>query len=80
MANNALITRPSSPPAALAQYTAQWVDKLQAADLSPDLANYITAWANHTTDPDSPRRLDLIRDKGQAITAFFVTTGKNHRG
>lgn len=33
-------------------------------------------WAEATTDPASPRRMDLIRDKMLAVTDFFSYTGK----
>lgn len=40
------------------------------------LTTVVNLWAEATTDPESPRRLDLIRDKMLAVTDFFSLTGK----
>lgn len=39
---------------------------------SPALATAIAAWADSTTDPESRRRSDLIRDKTRAVADFFT--------
>lgn len=36
----------------------------------------LLAWANTTTDPDSPCRAGLLRDKTNAVRWFFVWHGK----
>ena len=42
----------------------------------PALQNAIGLWADATTDPQSGRRLDLLRDKTRAVAAFFTWCGK----
>jgi site-specific recombinase XerD len=44
--------------------------------LSPALQNAIFLWANASTDVDSSRRRDLLRDKRNAVIAFFQNSGK----
>ncbi len=46
------------------------------AAITPALAAALTAWANTTTDPDTPRRADLLRDKTNAVRWFFEWVGK----
>jgi len=36
----------------------------------------ILTWADHTTDPTSPRRDDLLRDKVRTVSDFFSWCGK----
>lgn len=44
--------------------------------LPPALVGAVDAWADATTDATSERRLDLRRDKRNAVLAFFAHTGK----
>lgn len=46
--------------------------------VKPDIAlhNAIHLWADAATDATTPRRRDLLRDKQQAVLAFFIHTGK----
>jgi integrase len=44
---------------------------------SPALLNAIALWADATTDATSSRRQDLLRDKQQAIIAFFGFVNKH---
>jgi integrase len=44
--------------------------------LTPAFEATLATWANATTDPDSPRRADLLRDKTNAVAWFFAYTGK----
>lgn len=59
------------------QPTSQTAVVLRAG--SPDVAlrNAVHLWADATTDPTTPRRRDLLRDKQQAVLAFFTHTGKH---
>jgi len=41
------------------------------------LAEAVALWADATTSPATPRRADLLRDKGRAVEAFFRETGKS---
>jgi len=47
-----------------------------ANNLTPALVNAIALWADARTDPASARRLDLLRDKRRAVSAFFAWVGK----
>jgi integrase/recombinase XerC len=40
------------------------------------LQTVITLWADHVTDPASPRRRDLLRDKTKAALDFFEFAGR----
>ncbi len=40
------------------------------------LATVVSMWAESTTNAESPRRLDLIRDKGKAVLDFLRFTDK----
>ena len=42
----------------------------------PAIQNAIDLWANATTDPESGRRWDLLRDKSRAVALFFTWAGK----
>lgn len=47
------------------------------AAIDPEtLHNAILLWANATTDPESKRRRDLLRDKARAVGGFFAWVGK----
>jgi len=48
----------------------------QGGRLSPAIQNAIALWADATTDPNTPRRHDLLRDKTQAVADFFAYTGQ----
>lgn len=41
-----------------------------------NLGEIVTLWADHVTDAGSPRRLDIIRDKSNAVLDFFSFSGK----
>lgn len=41
------------------------------------LRNAIRLWADSSTVPDSARREDLLRDKGRAVTTFFLFANKH---
>src|SRR5215216_4830102 len=41
------------------------------------LRNAVSLWADATTDAESIRRRDLLRDKTRAVIAFFDLTGKH---
>ena len=40
------------------------------------LGSVVSLWADHVTDPSSPRRLDLLRDKMNAVLDFFSFINK----
>lgn len=40
------------------------------------IGNAITAWINAVTNPETPRRADLIRDKSTVLLDFFRYSGK----
>jgi integrase len=44
---------------------------------APALRNAVGLWADSTTDSGSERRLDLLRDKTQAVLSFFEQAGKH---
>lgn len=44
--------------------------------LTGQLAPIVSLWADHVTDANTPRRLDLLRDKSNAVLDFFSFTGK----
>lgn len=44
--------------------------------LTTQLAPIVSLWADHVTDASSSRRLDIIRDKSNAVLDFFAFTGK----
>ena len=39
------------------------------------ISNAVTVWAKSTTNTDTPRHLDLLRDKSKQVMYFFETTG-----
>ena len=41
------------------------------------LAGAVATWASSTTDPESDRRLDLVRDKTRVVGAFFEHVDKH---
>jgi site-specific recombinase XerD len=45
--------------------------------LAPALRNAVQLWAEARTDPESPRRQDLLRDKTRAVGEFFTFTDKH---
>lgn len=47
-----------------------------ALSLTEAIAPAVSLWADHVTDATSPRRLDIIRDKSNAVLDFFSFTGK----
>ena len=49
---------------------------LLPAALPPSLLGAIETWAIATTDADSARRRDLLRDKGRAVADFFAFVDK----
>lgn len=53
------------------------VSQNQPTSVTAAVAPAISLWVDHTTDPDSPRRADLVRDKSKAVLDFFAFTGKN---
>ncbi|MCL4294111.1 MAG: tyrosine-type recombinase/integrase [Anaerolineae bacterium] len=44
--------------------------------LTAQLAPVVSLWADHVTDANTPRRLDILRDKSNAVLDFFSFTGK----
>jgi integrase len=46
------------------------------ASLTAQLAPIVGLWADHVTAADSPRRLDILRDKSNAVLDFFSFAGK----
>jgi hypothetical protein len=52
--------------------------KLTELEHHPDaVAGAVALWADARTDPGSGRRLDLLRDKQNAVNDFFAYVGKH---
>lgn len=49
---------------------------IQTDGLTSQLAPIVSLWADHVTDANSPRRLDILRDKTNAVLDFFSFAGK----
>jgi integrase/recombinase XerD len=45
-------------------------------NLNAKLAPVISLWADHVTDANTPRRLDILRDKSNAVLDFFSFADK----
>lgn len=44
--------------------------------LTAQLSPLVSLWADHVTDANTPRRLDILRDKSNAVLDFFSFVGK----
>ncbi len=49
---------------------------IKKESLTAQLAPVVSLWADHVTDPNTPRRLDILRDKSNAVLDFFAYVEK----